>query len=264
MRGVRMPDVVADGIVLKRGGRVALGPSSFAIPSGAITAVIGPNGSGKSTVLHAIAGLIEPQAGTITIGDRSPREAQSRTSYVLQSTQVNYAVPLTVRETVRMARFAGKSWMGRITDADRRAVAAAIARLDLTDLAARHLGELSGGQRQRTFMAQGIAQEHDLLLLDEPLTALDVPSAQVIDDVVHAEQASGCTIVLTTHDLGEAAAADHVVLLSGRVVASGPPSEVLTDAHLEEAYRLGHPHARPAAFLDDPAHLTGNRRHPSE
>ena len=116
--------------------------------------------------------------------------------------------------------------------------------LAITDLAKRHLSELSGGQRQRVFVAQGVAQDHDLLLLDEPLTGLDLVSARTIDQIIHSEPARGCSVVLTTHDLEEARAADHVLLMSGRVVASGPPSQVLTRDKLAEAYGLGALHHR--------------------
>jgi iron complex transport system ATP-binding protein len=111
--------------------------------------------------------------------------------------------------------------------------------MGIEDLADRHLKELSGGQRQRVFVAQGLAQDHDMLMLDEPMTGLDMPSARAIDEVIHDEHARGCTVIITTHDLSEAAEADHVILLSGRVVADGPPSEVLTDVHLVEAYGPG-------------------------
>ncbi|UCG40696.1 MAG: metal ABC transporter ATP-binding protein [Acidimicrobiia bacterium] len=254
-----MPEVVASELVLHRGGREALAASTFTIPNGVITAVIGPNGSGKSTLLHAIAGLLEPTAGSIHVDGCDPEDVRERISYVLQSTQVNDAIPVTVREAVLMARFSGTGWLGRLSSDDRAVVSRALERLDLTSISGRHLRELSGGQRQRAFVAQGLAQDHDLLLLDEPLTGLDAPSAQVIDDVVHEEQASGHSVILTTHDLAEAAAADHVVLVGGRVIASGPPDEVLTERNLAEAYGNGHHHGGPGPFLDDPAHLTEER-----
>lgn len=105
------------------------------------------------------------------------------------------------------------------------------------------------------FVAQGLAQDHDLLLLDEPLTGIDVTTARAIDRVIHDEIARGCTIVLTTHDLSEANVADHVVLMSGRVVASGTPDEVLTPDHLAAAYGSSLLHVEEGrVFFDDPAH----------
>jgi manganese transport system ATP-binding protein len=134
-------------------------------------------------------------------------------------------------------------------------VEAALQLLDLHPLAGRHLHELSGGQRQRVFVAQGLAQAHDLLLMDEPLTALDVVSSQVIKEAIRKEMTTGCTIVVTTHDLEEAGSADHVLLLAGRVIAQGRPEEVLTDRNLEQAYRS----SRVAA--DDAAHHPADVRH---
>jgi manganese transport system ATP-binding protein len=135
-----------------------------------------------------------------------------------------------------MGRFARRGLLGRLGPADRAAVDAAMARLDITSLAGRQLRELSGGQRQRALVAQGLAQEADLLLLDEPVTGLDVVSRARILEVVAAERAAGRTILVTTHDLGEAGAADHVLLLAGRLVACGAPEEVLTAEHLGDAY----------------------------
>lgn len=210
----------------------ALAASDFEIPSRGITVLIGPNGSGKSTVLAALAGLIEPLSGTITWATgRRPR-----VSLVLQATEVNASLPVTVREVVLMGRYPNSGMFGRLRADDHRAVDEAMERMAITDLADRHLHELSGGQRQRVFVAQGLAQPHDVLMLDEPLTGLDIPAATTIDDVIHEEADGGVPVLLTSHDLAEARAADHVLLLSGRVVAQGPPEVSLTDAHLAEAY----------------------------
>ena len=227
--------------------------SSFEIPIGGVAAVIGPNGSGKSTLLGAMVGLVEPAGGTIEVLGTSPHAARRRISYVLQSTAVAPGNPITVLDTVRMARYPGLGLLGRPTREDRARVAEAMELLDITDLANRHLTELSGGQRQRVFVAQGIAQDHDVLLLDEPLVGLDLVSARTIDDIIHSATDRGVSVVITTHDLDEARAADHVVLMSGRVVASGPPEAVCTRRNLEVAYGLGALHPS-GDFLDDHAH----------
>ena len=143
-----------------------------------------------------------------------------------------------------------------------RQCSAAIARTGIGDLAGKHLHELSGGQRQRVFVAQGLAQDHDLLLLDEPLTGIDLPTAHAIDDVIHDELTRGCTVIMTTHDLTEARVADYVLLLSGRVVASGPPEAVLTAEHLAAAYGETLLHVDEGRiFIDDPAHQPVPGRH---
>jgi len=236
------PAVVASDLVLRRGSRVAIDRSSFTIPSGQITAIIGPNGSGKSTLLHAIAGLLTPSEGRLDVLGRTPSESTMRTSgvsYVLQHTDIAAGTPLTVREAVGMARYPRLGLLGRPSREDRAKVDQAMGLLKIADLAERHLTELSGGQRQRVYVAQGVAQDHEILLLDEPLTGLDLLSAKTIDAIIHEEPQHGCAVVLTTHDLEEAAAADHVLLTCGRVLASGPPSSVLTSANLATAYGLG-------------------------
>lgn len=250
--------VEARDVVLRYGSRTALGSSTFTIPRGAVTAVIGPNGSGKSTVLNAIAGLVEPASGSLSV-----ETGGSRVAYVLQATKVNETLHVTVREVVTMGRYATTGPYGRLEVADREAVAGAMERMGITALADRHLHELSGGERQRVFVAQGIAQVHDLLLLDEPLTGLDLTSAQAIDDMIHEEQRAGRTVIMSTHELAEARAADWVLLLSGRVVAHGAPSTVITAAHLAEAYgpSLLHVADTDGLFLDDPAHRPVPGRH---
>ncbi len=249
-----MSGLVADarGLTLAYGSHVALRDSTFEVPHRAVTAVIGPNGSGKSTILNAIAGLMEPREGTLTVLGGSPAAARGRVSYVMQTMAVPEGVPLTVREVVSMGRYPQMGWFRPLGKADRERVEWAMERLDVADLARRHLGELSGGQRQRVYVAQGIAQDHEVLLLDEPLTGLDLVSARTIDDLIHSERERGHAVVLTTHDLDEARAADWVLLVSGRVVAAGPPASALTRRNLEEAYGLGSLHETGHDFVDDP------------
>ena len=175
--------VVATDVVLGYGAHVALDRSSFEIPRPGITAIIGPNGSGKSTILNAIAGLLSPLSGSIDVAGRRPGER--RISYVLQTTKVNDHLPVTVEEVVTMGRYASAGWFSRLKTGDRERVQSAMDRTGATDLRRRHLDELSGGQRQRAFLAQGLAQDHDILLLDEPLSGIDHPTARAIDQVIH-------------------------------------------------------------------------------
>ncbi len=240
------PAVRGGGVTVLYGRRAALVDCDVALPSGATTALVGPNGSGKSTLLSAIAGLVPLAAGSLTVLGERPgsNDLSARVAYVLQSTPANESLPITVREVVTMARFAARGLFGRLTAADRRAVAHAMEQLEIADLADRHLWELSGGQRQRVLVAQGLAQEAELLLLDEPVTGLDLTSRQRILAVVDSARADGGTVVVATHDLGEAERADHVVLLAGCVVASGPPDTVITTDNLRQAY--GGRHVRDA------------------
>ena len=231
--------IKAVDLELRYGAHVVLEPSSFTVPMEAITALIGPNGAGKSTLLHAIVGLVQPAGGEIQVMDTTPQRARKQVSYVLQSKEVNQSLPLTVAQVVAMGRYPNRGMERPLRIDDRERVREAMERMNITHLANRHLTELSGGQRQRVFMAQGIAQDHLVMLLDEPLTGLDVISAEAVDKTIHQEKAHGCGVLVSTHDLAEAGTADHVLLLGEKRVVSGPPSEVLTNENLLAAFGLG-------------------------
>jgi iron complex transport system ATP-binding protein len=253
--------VDARGVVARRGQRMVLDGADFTVPAAAVTAVIGPNGSGKSTLLYLIAGLLQPAAGShLTVLDGSAGSERNRVSLVLQSTEVSARLPVTVREVVAMGRYARRGMLGwsrtADRDADRRAVDDAMVRLEVDPLANQQVNELSGGQRQRVFVAQGLAQQADLLLLDEPVTGLDMVSRQRILDVARSEADRGTAVVMTTHDLNEAAEADHVLLLTGGRVVQGPPAAVLVPDVLREAYggRLLVMDSDRTVVVDDPHH----------
>lgn len=225
----------------------AVGDLSLDVPGGATVAIIGPNGSGKSTLLKVIAGVIEPTSGSCdTFG--------AATSIVLQSTEVDPSLPLTVRDVVAMARYPHLGLLRRPGAADRAAVAAAMDRLEITDLGARQIHQLSGGQRQRAFVAQGLAQEAPILLLDEPLTGLDVRSRSIITDVLDEEHAAGRLVVTTTHNFEDAGRCDYVLLLATHFVAFGTPDEVFTEEHLRTAFGGKFVRVGNTMVLDDPHH----------
>ena len=252
-----MSDVIrGQDVVIVRDGHVALASSTFRVPEAAITAVIGPNGSGKSTLLHAATGLLPLESGSIEVLGKRPVEARGEVAYVVQHTNVNPGIPMTVREVVSMGRYPSTGLLKRLSASDKAQVNDSMALLRIDDLADRQVARLSGGQRQRVFVAQALAQDHRVLFMDEPLTGLDIQSAQTIDDIMHEEPARGCSVVFTTHDLEEARAADHVILVSGYVVADGAPEDVLTPENLATAYGLGLLHPENAAGLGiiDDAH----------
>jgi ABC-type Mn2+/Zn2+ transport system ATPase subunit len=233
------PAVSLRNVVARRGGTPVLTVDRLDLDAGTVAAVVGPNGSGKSTLLHVISGLLPVQGEVRVLGAR-PADVRRRVAYVLQATAVDPYLPVTVREVVAMGRYPLGRRLGRLGSAarraDRRAVDAAIERLELGELTRRYLGELSGGPRQRVLVAQGLAQEGEVLLLDEPVSGLDVASAERISAIVAEERAAGRAVVVATHDLAEAAAADHAVLLAGRLVAAGAPPGVLRREHLVSAY----------------------------
>jgi manganese transport system ATP-binding protein len=243
------------------GGHVAVRHIDLALPEGAVTAIIGPNGSGKSTLLGAFSGLLTPTAGTVRVLGGTPDQRRRRVAHVLQTTVANAAVPLTVRETVRMGAYGRRGWFGRLQGGDRAAIEGAIDRLRVRDLADRQLVELSGGQRQRAYVAQGLAQRADVLLLDEPITGLDLVTQETIAEVIREEADAGRTVVLTTHDVGTAGTADHAVLLATDLVAAGPPEAVLAPDVLARAYG-SHAHVLvDGTVVIDESHHHDHRHH---
>ncbi|WP_374222637.1 zinc ABC transporter ATP-binding protein AztA [Streptomyces spinoverrucosus] len=214
-------------------GRPVLRQLTADIPALAMTALVGPNGSGKSTLLGVLAGVIETTAGQLRYSQGHPP------AFVPQRGAVGDALPLTVRQTVEMGRWGERGLWRRLTRHDRTLVDSAMDRLGVADLSARQLGELSGGQRQRVLIAQGLAQQSDLLLLDEPTTGLDPEARERIAALLAELVADGTTVVQATHDLEAARTADACLLLSdGRLVGWGIPDQVLTTEALARIWQL--------------------------
>ncbi len=230
------PAVTAQDLELAYGTHTALCCADLTIPGGALTVLMGSNGSGKSTLMNAIAGLVDPVRGVLTVLGKPPPPEPGSVAYVLQATAADALLPVTVHEIVTMARFARRGFLGRLRSADRHAVDQALATMEIETVSQRRFSELSGGQRQRALVAQGLAQEADVLLLDEPMTGLDLVSRQRIIDVLRSEREAGRAVVMASHDLDDARLADHVLLLAGRVVAEGPPEDALAADRLREAY----------------------------
>lgn len=229
------------------GEAVALLDVTMEIPEASSLAVIGPNGSGKSTLLGVLAGTIEAASGTATVSGRMP-------ALVLQSTDVDRSLPLTVRDAVSLARYPSLGLFRRFTTEDRSAVDDAMQRLDIADLSARQIHELSGGQRQRVLVAQGVAQDADVLLLDEPITGLDMTSREIILELIDDEVAAGRTVVVTTHNLDEARRCDNVLLLDTAAIAVGTPDHVLSEGYLRQAFGGKFLRIGDQFILDDPHH----------
>lgn len=243
-----MPGAIRiNDLSIRYGDLVALDGVSAEIPLGASVAVIGPNGSGKSTLLKAMAGIVHPTLGTIDLGG-------CPTALVLQSTDVDRSIPLTVRDTVTMARFPRIGLLGRLRTVDREAIDSAVQALGLEALVDRQIHQLSGGQRQRVLVAQGLAQDADILLLDEPLTGLDVVSRSMIADVLDRAAAVGRTTVITTHSFAEAERCDLVMLLATQCIAFGPPTTVFTEPNLRRAFGGRFVKVGNTLVLDDPHH----------
>ena len=199
--------------------------------------ILGPNGSGKSTLLKAILGLIDDYSGTVEVMGRDVREVRRRVVYVPQRSEIDFSFPATVRDVVLMGRYPHKKVFQRMTAADQRIADAAMEELGILNLRDRQIGELSGGQQQRTFLARALAQEADIMLLDEPFVGVDIPTEEKIIEVLRKLSAAGKTLLVVHHDLQAVPEYfDHVVLLNQRLIAAGPTKEVFTPENLRYAF----------------------------
>jgi manganese/iron transport system ATP-binding protein len=238
------PSIQVEGLSVRFNGNEVLHDVSFALGAGQRLAVVGPNGAGKTTLFRVLAGLQRPADGHVRIFGHGPG-GDTCIAYVPQRSQLDLTFPVTAAEVVMMGRIREIGmlrWPGR---ADWRAVRQALERVGLAESAARRIGELSGGQQQRVFLAQALAQEAELVLLDEPFTGLDFPSVESLFRILDELQASGVTEIVSTHDLNLASERfSQVLLVNRRLIAAGPPSQVLTQANLVAAYG-GHIHRLP-------------------
>ncbi|MBG7605112.1 MAG: metal ABC transporter ATP-binding protein [Actinobacteria bacterium] len=219
-----------EDVSLRYGDVVALDRTSTTFMRGSSVALVGANGSGKSTVLRLLAGLAEPTTGVVVRADGV------EAAFVAQQHGQHSWMPLPVDEVLRMGCYRTRGLVGRITRSDRDEVRDVAGRLDVADLLHRSFSELSGGQRQRVLVAQALIGSPQLLLLDEPITGLDLPSQEAILGIVDEEVGRGSTVVFSTHHLEEAKRADRVMLLAGCVIADGLPDDVLQPEHLAKAF----------------------------
>jgi ABC-type Mn2+/Zn2+ transport system ATPase subunit len=229
-RRMSRPALVADRLTVAFGSILALREVSLEVPAGSSVALLGPNGAGKSTLLETAVGLVRPRKGSIAL-------TTGRAAFVPQRLEVEAAFPVTVEDVVRMGRYGELGWVRRFGARDRALVAEAIELLGIGHLANRRFGDLSGGERQRTLLAQAVAQDPELLLLDEPLTGIDAPTHAAIRSLLARWGEEGRTVVVATHDLESASRDyDYVACLNRSLVAFGPPGEVATEEILAETF----------------------------
>jgi ABC-type Mn2+/Zn2+ transport system ATPase subunit len=174
---------------------------SLSIPAGVRVALLGANGSGKSTLLKAVAGLLRPQAGTMRIYGQPVGACHHRVAYLPQRGEVDWRFPVTVERLVLAGRYVHLGWLRRPSRSDRELVARVLDQLGLSALAERQISQLSGGQQQRALLARALVQEADLLLLDEPLSAVDAASRRIIAEVLDGLRRQGKTALVATHHL---------------------------------------------------------------
>ena len=215
---------------------VLAGVTGEVAPGGSL-ALIGPNGAGKSTLIRAILGLVEAVTGTVEVLGTTPARARGRVAYVPQADMLDADFPVTVAQVVLMGRYRRIGWIRRPGKSDRAVATQALERVGLADRAGDRFGTLSGGQRQRVLLARALAQQPELLLLDEPFNGLDSTTTEVLLDVLAEQRTQGVAVVMATHDLSIAhLACDTGCLLNHHQVAFAPIGEALTPELLGETY----------------------------
>ncbi|WP_431975284.1 ABC transporter ATP-binding protein [Micromonospora haikouensis] len=246
------PRLSGDGLTLAYDKRIIAERLTVAVPDRSFTVVIGPNACGKSTLLRALARMLKPTAGTVLLDGRDihaqPARRVARTLGLLPQTSI---APdgITVAELVARGRYPHQGLLRQWSRDDERIVGESMAATGVADLADRLVDELSGGQRQRVWIAMALAQQTELLLLDEPTTFLDIAhQIEVLDLCATLHEEQGRTLVAVLHDLNQAARyASHLIAMrDGRVVAAGPPREIVTADLVERVFGL------PCRVIDDP------------
>lgn len=233
------PAIAVEGLSVSYAEVTAVDDVSFRLHRAQVCGLIGVNGSGKSTLFKCLMGLVTAQQGSLSLFGLTSTAARKGklVAYVPQSEDVDWNFPVSVGDVVMMGRYAHMGPLRHPTRADRAAVDEALERVGLTQLRNRQVGELSGGQRKRAFVARGIAQNAQLLLLDEPFAGVDKTSEATIVELLHDLKDEGRTILVSTHDLaGLPQLCDRAILLHQRILAEGTPDDVLTHANLARAF----------------------------
>ena len=228
-----------DVTVTYRNGHTALWNASFDIPRGTVTALVGVNGAGKSTLFKAIMGFVPAAAGEIRILGQSVRAAlkSNLVAYVPQAEEVDWDFPVLVEDVVMMGRYGHMGFLRHPRAADHAAVDEALTRVGMQEFRHRQIGELSGGQRKRVFLARALAQDGQVILLDEPFTGVDVTTEEQIIALLRELRDEGRVMLVSTHNLGSVPEfCDRTILVKGTVLNHGPTETTFTRENLMEAF----------------------------
>lgn len=221
--------------VTYQNGKLALYNANCTVEEGTITALVGPNGGGKSTLFKSIMGFLKPNSGSIVIGNLSINNAQKkqRMAYVPQADDVDWDFPVSVFDVVMMGRYGYMNFLRIPSTNDRLLVRESLTRVGMWDFRHRQIGELSGGQKKRAFLARALAQQSQVILLDEPFTGVDIKTEKAIIDLLMELRSNGHTILISTHDLASISTfCDRTILLNQTVLAEGSTEETFTRENL--------------------------------
>jgi manganese/iron transport system ATP-binding protein len=217
----------------------ALEDISFKLRAGTLVGLLGPNGAGKSTLIKALLGLIPTHSGQVLYGDRPLAQQRRQVAYVPQRSQIDWDYPTTVWNVVMLARTLHTKWFRAPSRESAVIVRESLARVGMLELRDRPIGALSGGQQQRVFLARAIAQQADLLLLDEPLAAVDKKTEALVFQIYDELKSEGKTLLISCHEWGGILNHyDELLLLNQQLIAQGVPQEIMTPENIQRTYGI--------------------------
>jgi len=229
--------LVIRDLTVAYGRKVVLKGVQADIKRGQVVGVVGPNGGGKSTLLKAILGMVPTVSGSVMLFGKPVAKLRSDIAYVPQREEVDWQFPVTAHDVVLMGRYPHSGWLRRTGPRDRQIVDEMLRQVEMTEYSDTQIGQLSGGQQQRVFIARALAQEADVLLLDEPMNGIDAATQEVIMRVIEEQRKAGKIVLLATHDLVSASCAcDCLCCVNERMVSYGPLDETYTSENLAATY----------------------------
>jgi ABC-type Mn2+/Zn2+ transport system ATPase subunit len=232
------PTVIASGLDIGYQSERIVQNINFTVETGQSLALVGVNGSGKSTLLKTLVGLLPPMKGDLRVLGNPPGQSPRQIAYLSQSHKSGFILPLRALDAVRMGRFANHGLLGKMTRADEELVIWAMKSMQVWDLVDKPLRSLSGGQQQRVYIAQVLARNADLLILDEPTAGLDAGAREIYQEAIRNELDRGASVITATHDIQEAMDCDQAMLLARKVIAIGPGKDIITAQSLLETFGI--------------------------
>lgn len=232
-----MNTITVEGLSVSYGAKRVLTNIFLELQGGNVYGVIGPNGAGKSTLFKAILGLVEPNAGTVTVLGDEMDEVRKRVAYVPQRDDVDWTFPAKVMDIVLMGRYPHKGILSRINKKDKEIALAALEDVGIVDLKDRQIGQLSGGQQQRVFIARALCQEAEVFFLDEPFVGVDIMTEEKIISILKRLASEQKTLLVVHHDLSTVRDYfNKVILLNQRLITYGDTTTVFSEENIAKAY----------------------------
>ncbi len=248
---IDVPAISIRGLSVSYGRKRVLSNIWLDIEPGVVVGIVGPNGAGKSTLFKAIMGLLDQYMGEVHVLGKPVEEVRKQVAYIPQRDDIDWHFPATVYDIVVMGRYPHKGLLRRLDAQDHAIVRQALQDMDIAQLQHRQIGELSGGQQQRVFLARALAQQADILLLDEPFVGVDVTTEERIIQILKKLARSGKTMLVVHHDLSTVQAYfDKVVMLNQRLIAYGDTDTTFTEENIAATYRSQLPILHQAGLVE--------------